>query len=175
MSERLGNRLRLGLLSFALIFTATALLQYQFSAWQMRRVVTSELQSWGEELRDSVVGDGRWQLPAFRQSAPAAPDYFIVSRAGLLVEVDGFVPGLLPRVFPPTWPTDGKPHRVRSPLDEEWLLLGHTVRGGFAEQLGPASGAALEALAVAERPDPADGWRGEVCAVLNPVVQAIAR
>jgi SAM-dependent MidA family methyltransferase len=46
---------------------------------------------------------------------------------------------------------------------------------GFAEQLGPASGAALEALAVAGRPDPADGWRGEACAVLNPVVQAIAR
>ena len=93
MTKAFGNRVRLGFLSFALIFTATAIVQYYFTTRQLRRIVTSQLQSWGEELRDSVVGDGKWQLAAFRQSAPAAPDYFIVSREGLLVEVDGFVPG----------------------------------------------------------------------------------
>ncbi|HLZ09021.1 MAG TPA: SAM-dependent methyltransferase, partial [Chloroflexota bacterium] len=45
---------------------------------------------------------------------------------------------------------------------------------GFSEQLGAASDAALEAWDVAEWPDPAEGWSGEVCSAVNPVVRAIA-
>jgi hypothetical protein len=131
MSERANKRLRLGLLFFALVFTVIALLQYQFTKWELRRTVTSQLASWAEELRDAVVGHGKWQPQAFRNSAPAAPDYLIVTRDGLLVDVEGFAAALLPNVSSPAWPADDQPHAVKSAINEDWTVLSHKVRGGL--------------------------------------------
>ncbi len=66
----------------------------------------------------------------FRRSSPQAPIFWVLTDSGLVIDIEGVVPGLMgPVSIPMTLPYD-RPSTVVSAIREPWRLLGHKVKGG---------------------------------------------
>jgi hypothetical protein len=131
VTQKFSNRLQFIVLALAVLFSITAFAQYYFTHGLLIRAVTEQLDTWGQELAKELGVADRWDLHGFRRASSAAPDYYIVANDGLIVDVQGFAPGLLPKVPPPSWPVYDEPTIVRSSVDEEWTLFGKRLRDGI--------------------------------------------
>lgn len=131
MTQKLSNRLQFIVLALAVLFSVTALAQYYFTRGLLIRALAAQLGTWGQELQKELVVSGSWDLHGFRQAFPAAPDYYVVADDGLIVDVQGFVPGLLPKVTIPAWQVYDEPTTVQSSVGEGWMLFGRRLRDGI--------------------------------------------
>jgi hypothetical protein len=97
MTKRTRTLLRYGLLFFALFFSVVAVAQYVFVRSQLYRTVSAELRTSAEESRREIAYDDHWDLAGFRRALTEAPsNYAVIANDGLLIDVEGLVPGLLP-------------------------------------------------------------------------------
>src|SRR5439155_11218425 len=128
-SRKLTNR-RVALLVLAVLFTLSALLQYQFARFQLMQNLTAQLEAYARELRDELVITDTWDISSFRQATPAAPDFFIVAKDGLIVDVEGFVQGLLPRIIRAPGSIFDQASTVTASIGERGTLLWEQGLGG---------------------------------------------
>jgi hypothetical protein len=126
----IGRRLRLTMLFFALLFSLSAIAQYLFIKSQLARARTSQAETWGAEINRGIGYSSKWNLKEFRQADWQAPSAFIFATNGVLVEVDGFTPGLMPPVSLPSGLDYGHPKNYVSGIGETWRLLAKRIQGG---------------------------------------------
>ena len=123
----------LHLLALALVFVAVGVVQHVYVCCKVERTVDEELAGWATQVSAEVAYHDKWDLEDYRQRAMIyAPQWYIVARNGLIVDIEGLVPGVFGRVEPITDLTGGQPQTVVSSIGETWRLLGKGIDGGFA-------------------------------------------
>jgi hypothetical protein len=134
MNKRTRTLLRYGLLFFAVFFSLVALAQYAFVRSQLDRTISAELRRSANAIRREIAYKDRWDLAGFRRSLVDAPsDDVVVARDGLIIDVEGFVAGLLPNVSLPPGLAVGK-SSPESSVGERW----HPVsEAAFRRKPGP--------------------------------------
>lgn len=125
-----GPRLRLIILFFALLFSLSALAQYLFIRYQLDRARTSQAETWAAEINRAIGYSTKWNLKEFRQADWEAPSAFIFATNGVLVDMEGFSPGLTPLVSVPSGLDYEHPKDYVSEIGETWRLLGKRILGG---------------------------------------------
>jgi hypothetical protein len=102
MNKRTSMLVRYGLLFFALFFSLVALAQFLFVRSQLDRTISVELRRSADAIRREIAYKGKWELAGFRRWLVNAPqNYVVMASDGLLIDVEGLVPGLLPRASLP--------------------------------------------------------------------------
>jgi hypothetical protein len=126
----IGRRLRLIMLFFALLFSLSAIAQYLFIKSQLDQAKTSQAETWAAGINKEIAYTTKWNLKEFRQADWEAPSAFIFATNGVLVEVDGFTPGLTPPVSLPSGLDYEHPKDYVSEIGETWRLLAKRIQGG---------------------------------------------
>lgn len=130
MNKRIRNRLLLALLFFAVLFTIVAGLQYWFMKDQLTRATMAEMNDWADEVIEEINYRNKWDLAGYRRSNPEAPNYFVITINGLLVDTAGYVKGMLLPVSLPDGLVYDRPFSIVSKVGEPWRLIARRVRGG---------------------------------------------
>lgn len=128
-----GRRGRL-LLYFSLIaslFLGAGLIQHWFVSYQVNKTTDQELASWAAEISRQIAYKDKWDLAGYRNAAILAPSWYIVSRDGFVVDIEGkILPGMFDRVEMTYDSIYGSPQTIVSGIGETWRLLGKKVEGG---------------------------------------------
>jgi hypothetical protein len=126
-----SGRLLVASVILALIFTGLARIQHQFVQSQVYRTTSQELASGAEQVASEITSDGKWDLKDYRNSIslPSEPPaWYVITHDGLIVDIAGFIPGIVERVQAPEGPIlKGLPTAV----GETWHLLQTPVEGGY--------------------------------------------
>jgi hypothetical protein len=131
MNKRTITLVRYGLLFFAVFFSLVALAQYLFVRSQLDRTISVELRRSANAIRREIAYKNKWDLAGFRRWLVDAPqNYVVMASNGLLIDVEGLVPGLLPRVSLPPGVAVGKSSPFESSVGERWHLLVRALEGG---------------------------------------------
>lgn len=80
---------------FALLLPVVFVIQYVFVRYQVSRATEDELRQWAADFRADLRFTDRWELRAFRSADPNVPNWSVVSREGDLIDVSGFLRGLI--------------------------------------------------------------------------------
>ncbi len=115
---------------FALLFSVVFVLQYAFVRYQISRSVDVELKSASSQLRAELRFAERWQIDAFRQAYLDVPNWLIIEKGGTLIDIDGFLPGLLGAVRPISGEIYQHPTTTVSTLGETWRLFARRLDHG---------------------------------------------
>ena len=152
LSRRMPRRVRNALAAFfwawplfALLLPVVFVIQYEFVRYQVSRTTEDELRQWASEMRTELRFTDHWELKAFRNADPNVPNWFVVSREGDVIDISGFLRGLVGVIRRPLPGEYERLVTVRSDLGETWRLLVRKLRGGSvvlgildAEDLGNA-------------------------------------
>jgi hypothetical protein len=96
----------------------------------MRRHVERELSAWAAEVAAEIRYTGKWDLEGYRRASITAPRWYVVASDGLIIDIEGFVPGLFGIVDLPDIKLDTAPQTIASPAGEKWRIYGRQVAGG---------------------------------------------
>jgi hypothetical protein len=125
-----GKRLvRWGALSAAL-FSVLALAQYFYLNDHLHETTIRELSEWANMVAADLKFTPRFDAQRYEQATPLAPRFFVVTNSGLILDIEGFVPGVFGRVSPPPSVTPGQPKTVVTSLGESYRILAKNVKGG---------------------------------------------
>lgn len=130
LTTMIGRKLRLIMLFFALLFSLSAAAQYLFIKYQLDKARTSQAETWAAEIVTELAYTTRWELKEFRQADWEAPNSFVFATNGVLVDVEGFAPGLIPQVTLPDGLSYERPQTNVSEIGEPWRLFAKRVHGG---------------------------------------------
>jgi hypothetical protein len=130
LRQRTG-RLLLTLAVLALVFVSAAVLQHSFVHAQLYRTTRQELGLWAAQIAGEVAYKDKWDLTGYRRAAITAPSWYIVTKDGLIVDVEErLISGLFGRVELPDQSIYGGPQTVMTTVGETWRLFGKKVVGG---------------------------------------------
>ena len=116
---------------FALLFALSAIAQYLFFRHQIYAKTASELSAWADDVVKQVAYDGGWNLEGFRRAPIMAPSWYIISSNGLVIDIEGFIPGLIHSVTPFDDSVFQAPKTIVSDVGEKWELFGSKLDGGY--------------------------------------------
>lgn len=129
MSRRVRSILSVSAIAFAALFTVAAIAQYYSLDIQLKREIALQLRYWVDELRNDATADSRWDVQGYRRSSPDAPTFYIVNVDGTIIDLEGFVPGMLPKVTAPFTLGGGKTFEF-AVFGEPMRAISKTIRGG---------------------------------------------
>jgi hypothetical protein len=112
------------------LFAGIGGLQYWFVRAQLYQTTRHELRGWAVQIAQEIAYKDKWDLGGYRRAAIAAPNWCVVAKDGLVIDVEGLVPGLL---GPTTFPNEAvysSPQTVVTTTRETWRVFGKMVRGG---------------------------------------------
>jgi hypothetical protein len=104
--------------------------QYLFIRNQLKNADQLEYKKWAKEIKQELNYSTKWDLKKFRQADWEAPASYIFTKNGLLIYLDGFVPGLVGQVTLPTGLNYNKLKTITSETGEKWRVLSKRVTGG---------------------------------------------
>jgi hypothetical protein len=105
--------------------------QYLFIRYQLKNADQLEYKKWAKELKQELNYTTKWDLKKFRQADWEAPASYIFTKNGHLIDIYGFVPGLIGQVTLPTGLNYNKTITITSEIGEKWRVLSKRVTGGI--------------------------------------------
>ena len=124
------KRIGLAAVAFACLFTATAGAQYLFVKHRLFSVAAASLADWANEIDREIGFHNGWNLEGFRHADISAPNFAAFTADGFLIEIEGFVPSILPFAEPVASDTGRGPRSVRTEVGETIRTLEKQVDGG---------------------------------------------
>src|SRR5271169_4907030 len=102
------------------------------AVWEKVGPRFGQLRKWADELSEDLTDQGKWDLEGYRRSTPEAPMYWVVTKAGLIVdiEIENLVPGMVPTLSTPSGIVYDHPFDYISSVGEHWHLFAKKVDGG---------------------------------------------
>jgi hypothetical protein len=148
LPRRRPGRLLFLFLAVAALFAVIAFFQRWFIHDQLHRNVRTELQSWAEQVTKEIESGDGWDLKGYRRASIHVPAWYVVGKDGLLIDVEGFIPGLFGRISPPDESIFSAPATVKTAFGEKWRVFGRRVLGGYVVLAinEPASEAGADAV-----------------------------
>jgi hypothetical protein len=125
------GRLLIALIGLALIFSGVAAIQHWFVHWQVYHTASQQLSSWAEQVADEIVYRDKWDLEGYRQASIPVPAWYILTRDGLIIDIEGFVPGIFGQVYAPDDSIFTEPTSLQTPVGENWRVFGRKLNGGY--------------------------------------------
>jgi hypothetical protein len=130
--RRRAGRLFLGFLFLAIVFASTAAVQHWFVHRQLYRTTSQELGAWALQIASEVAyNNDKWDLTGYRRASITAPSWYVVTRDGLVVDIEGFIPGVFGHVEQLGNSLFDTPATVATAIGEQWRLYAKKVAGGF--------------------------------------------
>ena len=126
------RRLLIAFLIIGLLFAAgMAMIQHWFVHAQLYKNTKQELGTWAAEVTKEIVFKNKWDLEGYRRASITVPRWYVVTIDGLIIDIEGFIPGLFGHVELPGESIYSAPQTVVSPVGEKWQLFGRKVTGGI--------------------------------------------
>jgi hypothetical protein len=125
------GRLLIAFVIVVLLFAGMAMTQHWFVHAQLYETTKQELGSWAAEVSKEIVFKDKWDLEGYRRASITAPRWYVVTKDGLIVDIEGFIPGLFGRVELPDESVYSAPQTIVSAVGEKWRLFGRKVTGGI--------------------------------------------
>lgn len=123
-------------------FVGTAVVQDWFVRTQLYRTANRELDSWAATVEKEIAYNDQWHLAGYRNATILIPSWDVVTKDGLILDVEGFMPGLFGKAEPMPESIFDKPTTIVSAIGETWRLFGKKVAGGYVVVgIGPFGGA----------------------------------
>jgi len=129
------GRLLIALIGLAVIFSGVAAIQHWFVHRQVYHTASQELSSWAEQVADEVAYRDKWDLEGYRQSAIPVPAWYVLTRDGLVIDIEGFIPGIFGRVYGMDDSIFTEPTSLQ-PRGEAWRLSQRPLVDESSPQLG---------------------------------------
>jgi Putative DNA-binding domain len=123
-------RLFLAFLFFATVFAVATTVQHHFVHTQLYGTTARELSSWAVQIANEIAYKDHWDLQGYRRASLDVPSWNIVTKDGLIIDVEGFIPGLLGQVEPLDESILNGPKTVVTSVGETWRLFARKVAGG---------------------------------------------
>ncbi len=128
--RRRARRLFLSLAALAFLFAGIAVLQHWFVRAQLYRTTRQQLGLWAAEVAEEIAYKDKWDLEGYRRASIAAPSWYVITRDGLIIDIEGFTPGIIDRVQPLDESIYTAPRTILTMAGETWRLFGRKVLGG---------------------------------------------
>jgi hypothetical protein len=125
------GRVLVTLIGLALIFSTFAVVQHWFVQRQVYHTTSQELSSWAELIADEVAYKDRWDLKGYRNAPILAPTWFILTRDGVVIDIEGFIPGIFGRVDAPDDSIFVGPTSWPTAVGENWRVFGKKLSDGY--------------------------------------------
>lgn len=127
-----SGRLLVASVVLAFVFAGLALIQHRFVHSQVYRTTSQELASGAEQIAREIADEDKWNLKEYRNGvgAPGAEPsaWYVVARDGLVVDIEGFIPGIFGRIH---GPEDQIFRGLPTAVGETWRLLETEVEGRY--------------------------------------------
>src|ERR1039457_2605857 len=115
----------------SVVFVGTAVVQDWFVRTQLYRTANRELDSWAVTVEKEIAYNDQWHLAGYRNATILIPSWDVVTKDGLILDVEGFMPRLFGKAEPMPQSIFDKPTTIVSAIGETWRLLGKKVAGGY--------------------------------------------
>jgi hypothetical protein len=113
-----------------ILFTGIGALQYWFVRAQIYHATRHELGVWAAQIVHEIAYKDSWDLGGYRRASITAPNWCVIAKDGLVIDVEGLVPGLLGRTTVPDEAVYSSPQTLVTSARETWRVFGKKVRGG---------------------------------------------
>lgn len=80
-------------------------------------------------MKEISYKDG-WNLKGYRNASIDVPAWFIVSKDGLIIDIEGFLSDLFGHISPPDESIYNAPTTIHTSEGETWRMFGRHVLGG---------------------------------------------
>jgi len=127
---RLGGKSLKITLVFLGLGASIAALQHWFVGTRIQQATSSDLEAWATQISGELKIGENWNLEQYRRASISVPSWYVLNRDGLLIDVEGLIPGIFGGVDLGQLKSVGLPQSVRSDVGEEWRLLRREVSGG---------------------------------------------
>jgi hypothetical protein len=128
--RRTSGRLLAAVVLLAFLFASIAILQHWFVHKQVHETTKQELGSWAEQVTREIGYKDKWDLNGYRQASITAPSWYVLTKDGLIIDIEGFIPGLFGRAEPMDESIYAAPKTVITPIGEMIHVFGKKVAGG---------------------------------------------
>jgi hypothetical protein len=128
--QLLHSRLVPAFIILALVFGGLAVLQHWFVHAQLYRTTKQELGLSAMQVVREIGYKDKWDLEGYRRSLIAFPSWYVVTKDGLIVDVQGFIAGLFGKIEAPDERIYSAPQTVVAATGESWRLFGRKFIGG---------------------------------------------
>ena len=116
-------------LIFAGLFTLIAIAQGLWLRWHFKTTTRAQLSAWADLVSAEIHIGKQWDIQEYRQSSINAPMYYVLTKSGLVIDIEGFIPGVIGRVTAPDVPAN-TPATITTETGETWRILATRVKGG---------------------------------------------
>jgi hypothetical protein len=124
------GRLTLALATLVGLFACLAVLQHRFVHSQVNAATRRELESFAAQITSELAYSNKWDLAGYRRASIVAPRWFILTHDGLIVDIEGFIPGIFGRASKLDEKIFQSPQTVETEVGEKWRLFGRKLNGG---------------------------------------------
>jgi hypothetical protein len=128
--RRRAGRLLLSLLILVVLFAGMGALQHWSVQDQLRRATKRQLALWANQVVNEIAYKDKWVLVGYRRASISAPSWMVVAADGLLIDIEGFTPGVLGPAQMPNESLFASPQTIATPLGETWRLFAKKLQGG---------------------------------------------
>jgi lipid-A-disaccharide synthase-like uncharacterized protein len=84
------------LLFSTFFFSVVAVVQYIVVENQAKKTALSELNNWTQEVKEAINYVDHWDLAKYNQAAILTPRYYVIAENGVVIDIFGFIPDLIP-------------------------------------------------------------------------------
>jgi hypothetical protein len=128
--RRRAGRLFISLLILVGVFAGMATLQHWSVQARLQRTTREELGLWANQVANEIAYKGNWDLAGYRRASIAAPSWEVITRDGLVIDIEGFTPGIFGLAQLPNESVFAAPQTIVTPVGEAWRLFGRKLMGG---------------------------------------------
>ena len=124
------SRLLLYCAVLAVVFAGVGVAQHWFVHGHVERSSIQELARWAAQVSAEIAYRDKWDLDGYRNAAITCPGWYVITRDGLIIDVETDIPWMFGRVEVIDSSTYGSPRTVLSSVGETWRLLAKRLGGG---------------------------------------------
>ncbi|MGD0037067.1 MAG: ATP-binding protein [Bacteroidota bacterium] len=126
-----SHRLIVVIVSICIIlFLIVAILESYYVGLQTKRETLTQLEYSAQEVNQAINYVDHWNVQKYRQTAITAPHYYVFDSDGQIIDIEGFIPNLIPFQVYPMVLESGKTQFFRTRTGDIWRLLSKSVKGG---------------------------------------------
>ena len=125
------GRLFISFVILVVLFSGMTITQHWFVHAQLGITTEQELGAWAAEVTKEIGFKNNWELEGYRRASIMAPAWYVVAKDGLIIDIEGFIPGLFGHVELPAESVYSAPQTVVTAVGEKWRLFGRKVTGGI--------------------------------------------
>lgn len=113
-----------------MFFSVAAIAQYMVVENQARKAALSQFNHLTQDVIDAIGYIDHWNLPKYRQADVLTPNFYVFAENGVVIDIEGFIPDLIPSPKFLISLEPSKPKTLITFVGEPWRLLLKKIKDG---------------------------------------------